>query len=239
MMNRAEGIGDDDELVHTKKACACCCCCCCPPELWWLGLHCSSPLVLDDMDLVGLHSTIIYLLCRGLGPVGMRRFSSSSSAHAPPPAAAAPLSDCRPPLLHRVAAPAAASKRTDAPTPTSAATAWRTVVVAPVNGGGSPLPLCVRGRAWAWAWACACPSPCARLGGGNNDGADLPSATAASCSTTAMASHDSAVAARAHRRRLIRLARSLSPRASRRHGRTRSLGLAGGYTHTGPRLGLV
>jgi hypothetical protein len=152
------------------------------------------------MDLVGLHSAIVYLLCRGLGPVGMRRLSSSSSAHAPP-AAATPLALAafRPPLLHRTAA----SKRTDAPTPAAAATAWCTVVVAPVGAVVAA--------------------------------ADLPSATA-SCSTMAMARHDSTVAARAHRRRLMGLARrgvrgARSRRA--RHGVTGSLGLAGG--RTGPR----
>jgi len=168
----------------------------------------------------------------------MRRLSSSSSAHAPP---AALLAAFRPLLLH-LAAPAAASKRTDAPAAAAAATAWCTVVVAPVNGGGSPLPLCVRGRAWAWAW----PSPCARLGGSNDDG-DLPS-TKASCSTAAMARHDSAVAARAHRRRLmglarrgvVRGARSLSPRASPRHGRTGSLGDWSGWRpHRASRVGLA
>jgi hypothetical protein len=112
---------------------------------------CSSRLI-GLMDLVGLHArSASYLLCRGLGPVGMRRLSSSSSAHAPrprsrprPPAAVAPpLAAFRLPLLHREA-PTTASKRTNASAAAAVGTArcwWCTVVaVAPVDGG-SPLPL--------------------------------------------------------------------------------------------------
>lgn len=143
VVNRTEQrvVGDDDELARKYQE---------SPELWWLGLHCiarCSSRLIGLMDLVGLHArSASYLLCRGLGPVGMRRLSSSSSlTHAPrpPPAAAPPLAAFRPPLLHR-AAPTTASKRTDASAAAAAGTArcwWCTVVaVAPVDGG-SPLPL--------------------------------------------------------------------------------------------------